>query len=66
VVVVAPPVEAAPAEMAEAAESLDAQLRSALATMSLRDAVAAVAGATGANRRAVYARALALGRDRPA
>jgi hypothetical protein len=34
--------------------------------MSLRDAVAAVAGATGANRRAVYARALALGRDRPA
>jgi 16S rRNA (cytidine1402-2'-O)-methyltransferase len=63
VVVVAPPAEGAPAEDGEA---LDARLRAALATMSLRDAVAAVAGATGASRRAVYARALALGGGRPA
>jgi 16S rRNA (cytidine1402-2'-O)-methyltransferase len=46
------------------AEDLDTRLRAALATMSLRDAVAAVAGATGANRREVYARALALGGQR--
>jgi 16S rRNA (cytidine1402-2'-O)-methyltransferase len=40
--------------------SLDDQLRAALATMSVRDASEAVAAATGAKRRDVYARALAL------
>jgi 16S rRNA (cytidine1402-2'-O)-methyltransferase len=55
VVVVGPPEErpAAPADV-------DAQLRRALATMSLKDASAAVAAATGLPRRQVYARALAL------
>lgn len=57
VVVVGPPSEAAQ----EASEAdLDTLLRAALGRESLRDAVAAVAEATGAPRRAVYARALAL------
>jgi len=61
VVVVAPPEATAPTERA-----LDAALAAALARMSLKDAVAAVAGATGRPRRDVYARALALaGRSRP-
>lgn len=56
VVVVGPPAEeAAPSE-----EDLDAMLRTALKRESLRDAVAAVAEATGESRRTVYARALAL------
>ncbi len=42
------------------AEVLDAQLRAALRRASLRDAVAAVAEATGLPRRQVYARALEL------
>jgi 16S rRNA (cytidine1402-2'-O)-methyltransferase len=59
VIVVAPPAaDAAPL----AAASLDEQLESALATMSVRDAAAAVAAATGLPRRQVYARALELGR----
>lgn len=55
VIVVAPP---KPAEAA--ATDLDAALRRALADMSLRDAAAAVAAATGRPRREVYARALQL------
>jgi 16S rRNA (cytidine1402-2'-O)-methyltransferase len=57
VVVVAPPAKeaAAPTE-----DALDAQLLAALDTMSIRDASAAVAAATGLKRRDIYARALAL------
>jgi len=57
VIVVGPPDESAPALDADA---LDARLRAALATMSVKDASAAVAAATGMKRREVYARALAL------
>ncbi|MCR8724023.1 16S rRNA (cytidine(1402)-2'-O)-methyltransferase [Frigidibacter sp. ROC022] len=42
---------------------LDAALRSALKTMSIRDAADAVAGAAGLPRRQVYQAALALGKD---
>lgn len=42
------------------AEALDAALRAAMARMTLRDAAAAVAAATGLPRKRVYARALAL------
>jgi 16S rRNA (cytidine1402-2'-O)-methyltransferase len=42
-------------------EDLDERLREALATHSVKDAAALVAAATGLPRRAVYARALALG-----
>ena len=56
VVVVAPP-EAG--EAAADGDEIDRQLDAALATLSLRDAAAAVAGATGAPRREVYRRALA-------
>jgi 16S rRNA (cytidine1402-2'-O)-methyltransferase len=56
VVVAAPPVAAA----APADDLLDAQIEAALGAMSLRDASAAVAAATGLPRRDVYARALAL------
>ena len=58
VVVIGPPEprEADPA-------TLDALLREALATHSLRDATAAVAAATGTSRRKLYARALALADD---
>ena len=42
------------------AEDLDRQLRRALATHSVKDAAALVAGATGLPRRTVYARALEL------
>jgi len=47
-------------------EALDAQLAAALKTVSLRDAVAQVAAATGLPRRQVYARALALSEAAPA
>lgn len=57
VVVVAPP---AAAGAAVTEDELDAQLQAALAEMSLKDASAAVAAATGLKRRDVYARALAL------
>jgi 16S rRNA (cytidine1402-2'-O)-methyltransferase len=62
VVTVGPPVEAA-----AAASDIDDQLRAALARHSLRDAVAAVAAASGMPRRDVYRRALALtgGGDEP-
>ncbi len=56
VVVVAPP-EAAPAPEGEA---LDRQIEAALAAMSVKDASAVVAAATGLPRREVYARALVL------
>jgi 16S rRNA (cytidine1402-2'-O)-methyltransferase len=45
------------------AEVLDAQLRAALSHDSLRDAVAAVAEATGLPRKQIYARALELARE---
>ncbi|MGE0119264.1 MAG: 16S rRNA (cytidine(1402)-2'-O)-methyltransferase [Dongiaceae bacterium] len=56
VIVVGPPI--APAAVDDA--TVDAALREALETASLRDAVAAVAASLGAPRRRVYARALAL------
>ncbi|HUC64231.1 MAG TPA: 16S rRNA (cytidine(1402)-2'-O)-methyltransferase [Stellaceae bacterium] len=56
VVVVGPPV----AEPAPEGEALDRQIETALASMSIKDASAAVAAATGLPRRAVYARALTL------
>jgi 16S rRNA (cytidine1402-2'-O)-methyltransferase len=57
VVVVGPP---EPGRHPLAAEDLDARLRAALAGASLRDAVVAVAAASGLPRRRVYARALEL------
>ena len=48
-------------EEATGAEDLDAQLRRALSTQSVKDAAAMVATATGLPRRLVYARALELG-----
>jgi 16S rRNA (cytidine1402-2'-O)-methyltransferase len=57
VVLIGPPAVEAPAADAE---TVDAQLRAALDEMSVRDASAAVAAATGLPRRAIYARALAL------
>jgi 16S rRNA (cytidine1402-2'-O)-methyltransferase len=55
VIVVAPPDAASPPD----ASDLDALLDDALACMSLRDAVAAVAAASGASRSELYRRALA-------
>lgn len=57
VIVIGPP-PGGREELSDAA--LDGQLRAALASESLRDAVAAVAQATGLPRRRVYARALRL------
>ena len=45
------------------AEDLDGQLRAALATHSVKDAAALVAGSIGLPRRVVYARALELSRE---
>ncbi|MFQ6017961.1 MAG: 16S rRNA (cytidine(1402)-2'-O)-methyltransferase [Kiloniellaceae bacterium] len=61
VVVVGPPAENSGAR---AAEDLDAKLRAALESASLRDAAAAVAAATGLPTRQVYARALHLATGR--
>ncbi|HEU5273063.1 MAG TPA: 16S rRNA (cytidine(1402)-2'-O)-methyltransferase [Xanthobacteraceae bacterium] len=58
VLVVAPPAEGPPA-----AEDVDALLREALRTQTLKDAVGAVAAATGEPRAAVYRRALALAKE---
>jgi 16S rRNA (cytidine1402-2'-O)-methyltransferase len=58
VIVVGPP----EADAADDAPDLDAMLRRAMQDMSLRDAAASVAEATGSPRREVYARALALDR----
>ena len=57
VIVVAPPV---PETAAVESESVDRQLAAALSEMSMRDATAAIAAATGLPRRAIYARALRL------
>ena len=46
------------------AETIDGLLVDALASQSVRDAAAGVAAATGAPRRAVYARALEIARER--
>jgi 16S rRNA (cytidine1402-2'-O)-methyltransferase len=59
VVVVGPPPEAAPVTDAD----IDARLRGALAEHTLRDAVGQVTAATGAARKRVYGRALALKED---
>lgn len=56
VLIVGPPGDPAPAEEAD----IDALLRDAMSRLSLKEAAAAVAAATGAPKRAVYARALAL------
>jgi 16S rRNA (cytidine1402-2'-O)-methyltransferase len=64
VVVIGPPAKSEPGE----AFDLDGMLKRALATASLKDAVEAVATATGQKRRIVYQRALALprgGNDEP-
>ncbi|MCI0431087.1 MAG: 16S rRNA (cytidine(1402)-2'-O)-methyltransferase [Rhodospirillales bacterium] len=61
VIVMGPP--AAAVEASDAA--IDDALRTALASESLRDAVAAVAAALGAPRRRVYARALAIAGSKP-
>jgi len=50
-------------EVAASAESLDEALTAALGRMSLKDAVSAVAEATGLARKLVYARALDINRD---
>ena len=57
-IVIAPPSQAPPA-----AADVDALLRAALRRVSLKDAVAEVAAATGEARRAVYSRALELAKD---
>jgi 16S rRNA (cytidine1402-2'-O)-methyltransferase len=51
------------AEEDASAETLDEALRAALASMSVKDAAAAVATATGLPKKQVYARALELGRE---
>jgi 16S rRNA (cytidine1402-2'-O)-methyltransferase len=58
VIVVAPPIEEA-----MEAQDLDAMLRQALKRTSVKEAVGEVASATGASRRDVYQRALALKED---
>ncbi len=55
VVVIGPPLEAVAGEA-----DIDAALRTAMATMSVREAADMVAQTTGARRRQVYARALVL------
>jgi len=62
VVVVGPP--AADAAPAASEAEIDARLAVALETASVRDAAAAVAADCGLPRRTVYARALALARER--
>ena len=59
-IVIAPPSpEAAPPD-------IDSLLRAALARLTLKDAVAEVAAATGEARRAVYSRALELAKEHDA
>ena len=62
VIVVGPPGEDAAELLAERRAGLDDRLRAALHTLSVRDAAAEVAAATGLPRREVYARALQLAR----
>jgi 16S rRNA (cytidine1402-2'-O)-methyltransferase len=59
VLVIAPPEAPAPS-----ADEVDALLRQALSTQTLKDAVSAVAAATGEPRAQVYRRALALAKER--
>ena len=59
VVVIGPPPDRPPATAA----AVDADLRAALKSMSVREAVAAVAAATGMPRRQIYRRALDLAGD---
>ncbi|MGB0631096.1 MAG: 16S rRNA (cytidine(1402)-2'-O)-methyltransferase [Alphaproteobacteria bacterium] len=61
VVVVGPPEDAPPGE-----EDIDTLLKDALAGMSVRDAAATVAAATGAPRKDIYRRALELSGNREA
>jgi 16S rRNA (cytidine1402-2'-O)-methyltransferase len=58
VLVIGPPL----ADAEPAGDDLDRMLRQALQTMSIRDAAASVASASGLPRRQIYARALELGR----
>ncbi len=51
------------APIATGADEIDALLRAALARVSVKDAVAEVAAATGEPRRSIYARALELTKD---
>ena len=60
VIVIGPPPPSESGARTATAAELDSTLAAALKTMSLRDAAAAVATATGLPRRQVYARALAL------
>jgi 16S rRNA (cytidine1402-2'-O)-methyltransferase len=60
-IVVAPPSEAEAAPL-----DVDALLRAALTRLTLKDAVAEVAAATGEARRAVYSRALELAKEHDA
>jgi 16S rRNA (cytidine1402-2'-O)-methyltransferase len=60
-IVVAPPSEAEATPL-----DVDALLRAALARLTLKDAVAEVAAATGEARRAVYSRALELAKEHDA
>lgn len=60
VVVVGPPVTRPQPDAADQEAALDSALRAALATQSLKAAVATVTASSGASRRLVYARALAL------
>jgi 16S rRNA (cytidine1402-2'-O)-methyltransferase len=60
VIAIAPPSEAAPSSE----EEIDSLLREALATNSVKDAVAAVASASGAPRKDVYRRALDIAKER--
>jgi len=62
VIVIGPPAKAAAVDDA----ALEQLLRSALALMSVRDAVAAVSGETGIARRIVYRRAVAIAGDKAA
>ncbi len=57
-------IEAPPAEAAASAADIEALLVQALATMSPRDAAASVAAATGAAKREIYRRAIALKAER--
>jgi 16S rRNA (cytidine1402-2'-O)-methyltransferase len=60
VIVIAPPA----AETRVEASALDAMLRDALGRVSVKEAVAEIAAATGHPRRDIYQRALALTKDR--
>ncbi|SEG40771.1 16S rRNA (cytidine(1402)-2'-O)-methyltransferase [Bosea lathyri] len=62
VVIIGPP---GAEELTPVADVIDERLRTALASVSLKEAVAQVAAETGQPRRKIYARALELTRDEP-